>query len=340
MSGSIFLSPSQTRLVTIIAHVDHGKTTLADNLIENNGLISERLAGTLRYLDFDPEEQRRGITMHASAIGLKHLYQGNNNHKKNPASATANHNKSTPMIVHLVDSPGHADFSVEVSSALLACDGALLVVDAVEGMGARTHQVLREAFLHELVPVLVINKIDRLCCDLCLTATEAYLRLRALIENVNAAASSMLTSAKHGKEISQQEEEAWAFDPARGNVIFASALYGWGFTLQSLARSLFRRKEVSIKPMLLKQYLFGDFKIKDEKVLKWKQGSEQVPLFAQYALQPIWDLYESVAGAASAAGLGSILFADDQAWTLCYKIFNRERPETTCRQTKMNLRQS
>jgi ribosome assembly protein 1 len=127
---SIFLPPSQTRLVTIAAHVDHGKTTLADNLIESNGIISERLAGTVRYLDSDPEEQRRGITIHSSAIGLKHTVKSNSKESNN-----------TSMLIHLLDSPGHSDFSLEVTSALAACDNCLLVVDAVEGMCARTHQV-------------------------------------------------------------------------------------------------------------------------------------------------------------------------------------------------------
>ena len=105
--------------MTIAAHVDHGKTTLADNLIESNGLISERSAGTLRYLDSDPEEQRRGITMRSSAIGLQHKYTPSPKGRKEDA---------VNMIVHLVDSPGHTDFSREVSSSMLACDAAILVV--------------------------------------------------------------------------------------------------------------------------------------------------------------------------------------------------------------------
>ena len=144
--SSVFLPPEYTRLVTIVAHVDHGKTSLADNLIEHNGIISERLAGTLRYLDSDPEEQRRGITMRSSAIGLQHQFQ-----------AKGKDAKLQKHIIHLLDSPGHSDFSMEVSSALMACDSCLLVVDAVEGMAPRTHQVLREAHLHRLVPILVIN---------------------------------------------------------------------------------------------------------------------------------------------------------------------------------------
>jgi ribosome assembly protein 1 len=235
MSGtsSIFGTPAHTRLVTIAAHVDHGKTTLADNLIESNGLISERAAGTLRYLDSDPEEQRRGITMRTSAIGLSHR------HCVPPLSAVEKEPRN--MIVHLLDSPGHTDFSREVSSSMLACDGAILVVDAVEGMGARTQQVFRETETYQLTPILVINKIDRLHTDLCLSSTEAYLRIRALLETVNAAAASMVNSSqqlRQGNVVDQdwleQQEKLWTFDPASGNVIFASALFGWGFTVQSL----------------------------------------------------------------------------------------------------------
>ena len=312
--SSIFLPPEQTRLVTICAHVDHGKTTLADNLIESNGIISERLAGTIRYLDSLEEEQRRGITMRASAIGLKHKYISN----KQP--------DGQDIIVHLLDSPGHSDFSTEVSSSLQCCDGTLLVVDAVEGMCARTHQVIREAHSHQLVPILVINKVDRLCTKLCLSPIEAYLRLRNLIETINAACSAMLVSMRAdlesndeaGLDTSKQDEAEdaiWTFEPQKGNVVFASALYGWGFSVPALCRSLFRNKVLTVKPVVLKQYLFGDFKYKDGKVLKWKQDNAEEPLFAEFALQPLWEIYEGVAAAAAASGFSSELFADGRSST-------------------------
>ena len=322
MASSVFVDPEHTRLLCICAHVDHGKTTLADNLIERNGIISERLAGTIRYLDSLEEEQRRGITMRASAIGLRHNYI---------SPTPLNNSTSTGIVVHLLDSPGHTDFSTEVSSSLQCCDCCLIVVDAVEGMCARTHQVVREAHSHQLVPVLVINKIDRLCTGLCLTPTEAYVRIRALLESVNATCAAMLVSKQaednnHENEASNikkqqhnqkkkenaidEEEARWTFEPSKGNVIFASALYGWGFTIPSLARSLFRKKVLPLKPMMLKQCLFGDMKYKDSKVLKWKQGSDDSPMFAEYALQPIWEIYESIASASAACGAGSTLFAD------------------------------
>jgi len=337
MASSVFLPPSQTRLVTICAHVDHGKTTLADNLIEANGLISERLAGTLRYLDSSEEEQRRGITMRASAIGLRHNYVSNKKKKEDtpttttkPTSSSSNNNNILPIVVHLLDSPGHMDFSTEVSSSLQCCDGCLLVVDAVEGMCARTHQVLREAHHHQLVPILVINKVDRLCTNLCLSPTEAYLRLRSLIESINATCSAMVTSSLVVSNLRDEDvTEQWTFEPGKGNVIFASALYGWGFAIPSLARSLFRQKVLPIKPPILKQYLFGDFKYKNDKILKWKPDSDEPTLFAEYGLQSLWELYEGIATAAAASGAGTNLFADGRIPSSRKTISNAKITATT-----------
>jgi ribosome assembly protein 1 len=312
-------APESTRLVTIIAHVDHGKTTLADNLVESNGIISERLAGTLRYLDSDAEEQRRGITMRASAIGLRHVY--------NPPKMASSSSLPQDMVIHLIDSPGHVDFSAEVTSSLLLCDSAILVVDAVEGICARTHSLLREAYLHQLVPVLVINKVDRLCMDLGLDPTEAYVRIRELIESMNAVCASMLNSAANEAEVDStyhtseknnlddKRASFWNFDPIKGNVVFASALHGWGFTVPTLARSLFKSKTIPMKPPLLRQYLFGDFKYNTEtnKVLKWKQSGNSTgePMFAEFALAPLWEIYEGISQAAASVGLKSELFANN-----------------------------
>jgi len=308
--------PSSTRLLTIVAHVDHGKTTLADSLVESNGIISERLAGSIRYLDSLEEEQKRGITMRCSAIGLRHRYC------PNPKAEAQN------VVVHLIDSPGHVDFSAEVTTSLLACDGALLVVDAVEGMCARTHNILREAYAAQLVPVLAINKVDRLCTDLGLGCNEAYMRLRELIESVNAASAAMIRSAralggdgddikgnesKDAKAEDEEEEEGlWNFEPAKGNVAFCSALHGWGFTVPALARSLFRTKTVPIKPPVLRQYLFDDVKYrhKDGRAIKWKReqsraDDENMTMFSEFALRPLWDAYEGVATAAACINVGS-----------------------------------
>jgi len=332
MSSALLPPPSQTRLVTIVAHVDHGKTTLADNLIESNGIIGERLAGTIRYLDFDEEEQRRGITMRTSTIALRHFYTpvgGNNNKEKKKKKKK----ERETMVVHLLDSPGHVDFAPEVTTSLLLADTALLVIDVVEGMCARTHSILREAHAHSMKPILIINKMDRLCGELRLSLKEAYVRIRALLESVNAVCANMVmrsklerleqqqqqsssTSATASKvNINAQDEEEeedeetqlWTFSPSSNNVIFASALHGWGFTIPSLARHLFKTKVVQVKPLVLKQLLFDDnvkYRHTDHKVLKRKKNTndeEDLNLFEEFALKPIWDIYECVGGVALTA---------------------------------------
>ena len=346
---SILPSPSCTRLVTITAQVDHGKTTLADSLVEHNGIISERLAGDMRFLDSMEEEQRRGITIRSSAIALKHSFVKKKNSEKKE------------MVIHLIDSPGHVDFSMEVSSALQICDGALLLVDVVEGMCARTQSILRESFAQRLVPILVINKIDRLCTDLGLNVNEAYLRIRSVIESVNAAASAMIRSDKakqmahndDSNSSSQDQEEGeedelaqiWSFDPSKGNIVFTSAIYGWGFTIPSLAKSLFKYKIIpQYKPPVLRQYLFGDFKYNSStgKVLKWKQNAaaddNNVAMFAEYGLKPLWQCFTGVSMATMSLGMTSVFFTSNQYQLQQQDTRNNDHNKGTKKQSDVKIK--
>jgi len=112
------------RNVSIVAHVDHGKTTLADCLISSNGIINKKQAGHLLLLDDRLDEQDRGITMKASSIALLHR----------------------DHLINLIDSPGHLEFYSEVSAALRVTDAALLVVDTVEGVSSQTYRVLNQLY--------------------------------------------------------------------------------------------------------------------------------------------------------------------------------------------------
>nr|XP_056721706.1 elongation factor-like GTPase 1 [Euleptes europaea] len=289
------------RNICILAHVDHGKTTLADCLISSNGIISSRLAGKLRYLDSREDEQIRGITMKSSAITL--LF-GKDDQE---------------YLINLIDSPGHVDFSSEVSTAVRLCDGCIVVVDAVEGVCPQTHAVLRQAWLENIRPVLVINKIDRLIMELKFTPQEAYSHLKNILEQVNAITATLFTSkvleerAEKDTETQLTSDSAhrdqvydWSaglectddshlyFSPDQGNVVFASAIDGWGFGIEHFAK-LYSQK-IGIKPSVLLKTLWGDYylNVKAKKIMKSDQSKGKKPLFVQLVLDNIWSLYEAV----------------------------------------------
>nr|XP_046243837.1 elongation factor-like GTPase 1 isoform X2 [Scatophagus argus] len=294
-------NPANIRNLCILAHVDHGKTTLADCLVASNGIISSRLAGKLRYLDSREDEQIRGITMKSSAISLHYRH------------------RDQEYLLNLIDSPGHVDFSSEVSTAVRLCDGAIVVVDAVEGVCPQTQVVLRQAWLENIRPVLVINKIDRLIVELKLTSQEAYTHLQKILEQVNAVTGTLFTSkvledrAEKEKE-EEKESEAlsgdqvydWSagleetddshlyFSPDQGNVVFASAIDGWGFSIQQFAHIYSQR--MGIKAEVLLKTLWGDFYLnaKAKKIMKGAQAKGKKQLFVQLVLDNIWSLYDAV----------------------------------------------
>ncbi|GCB61732.1 hypothetical protein scyTo_0009393 [Scyliorhinus torazame] len=289
------------RNICIVAHVDHGKTTLADSLIANNGIISNRLAGKLRYMDSREDEQLRGITMKSSSISL-HFSMDDQEY-----------------LINMIDSPGHVDFSSEVSTAVRVCDGAVVVVDVVEGVCPQTQAVLRQAWLENIRPVLVINKIDRLIIELKLTPLEAYIHLQKILEQVNAVTGSLFTSkvledraemevtekpcsdSKSSEHIydwsaglEETDDSHLYFAPEQGNVVFGSAIDGWGFRIEQFVQMYSQKMGINAEVLL--KTLWGDYYLntKAKKIMKGAQAKGKKPLFVQLVLENMWSLYEAV----------------------------------------------
>jgi ribosome assembly protein 1 len=300
------------RNICILAHVDHGKTTLSDSLLASNGIISERLAGKVRYLDSREDEQERGITMESSGISLSFQVITNiiNNETKRVEL------QKEDYLINLIDSPGHIDFSSEVSIASRLCDGALVLVDVVEGICTQTHTVLRQAWDENIRCIIVFNKIDRLITELRLTATEAYVHIRNLLEQINAIIGSFYVGGvmeednlkrenKKGKddndgenenEWDEEKEKEIFFSPEKGNVIFASAIDGWAFRIDSFAKIY--AKKLGMKEANLMKCLWGDYYLdpKTKMVIGYKhlKGRNLKPMFVQFILDNIWTIFEAV----------------------------------------------
>jgi ribosome assembly protein 1 len=213
------------------------------------------------------------------------------------------------FLINLIDSPGHIDFSYEVSTASRLCDGAVVLVDAVEGVCSQTVTVLRQTWIEKLKPLLVINKMDRLITELKMSPAEAHSHLSKLVEQVNAVmgsfyqgermeddlrwrekmeerlnavadektTSSITDDSPDGidttntpAEYEEKDDEGIYFAPEKNNVIFGSAVDGWAFTVKQFA-GLYERK-LGIKRAILEKVLWGDFYLdpKTKRVLSSK----------------------------------------------------------------------
>ncbi|PKS13282.1 hypothetical protein jhhlp_000053 [Lomentospora prolificans] len=323
--ASLQNNADDVRNICILAHVDHGKTSLTDALLATNGIISPKLAGKIRYLDSRPDEQLRGITMESSAISLYFSMLKRTSPEAEPIPKE--------YLVNLIDSPGHIDFSSEVSTASRLCDGAIVLVDAVEGVCSQTVTVLRQVWIEKLKPLLVINKMDRLVTELQMTPEEAYQHLSRLLEQVNAvlgsffqgdrmeedlnwrenmerrvAAKGAQTAAQSGDPLDSQYEETndedLYFAPEKNNVIFSSAIDGWAFTVRQFS-GLYEKK-LGINRANLQKVLWGSFYLdpKTKKLLgaKHLRGRALKPLFVQLVLEPIWTVYKATTGGPNGKG--------------------------------------
>jgi len=197
-------NPERIRNTSIIAHVDHGKTTLSDSLLAAAGIISEQVAGQKLFLDSWELEQKRQMTVFASNISLVHTYKG------------------VDYLINLIDTPGHIDFSGNVTRSLRAVDGALVVVDAVEGPMTQTETVLMQALRERVKPILFINKVDRLIRELKLTPDEIQKKFARIIMRINSIIE---------KYAPPEHKKDWQVKVEDGRVAFGSALHKWGLNL-------------------------------------------------------------------------------------------------------------
>ncbi len=208
--------PEFIRNISTIAHIDHGKTTFSDNLLAGAGMISKELAGEQLFMDFDEEEQKRGITIDAATVSMVHEYEGKE------------------YLINLIDTPGHVDFGGDVTRAMRAVDGAIVLVDAVEGTMPQTETVLRQALRENVRPILFINKVDRLINELKLTPQDMQIRLGAVIDKVN----------KLIKGMKPEKYEELKLDAALGKVAFGSALNNWAISVPFMKKTGIGFKEV------------------------------------------------------------------------------------------------
>ncbi|KAM4808377.1 elongation factor 2-like [Rhinophrynus dorsalis] len=213
---------SNIRNMSVIAHVDHGKSTLTDSLVCKAGIIASARAGETRFTDTRKDEQERCITIKSTAISLYYELS------ENDLSFIKQCKDGSGFLINLIDSPGHVDFSSEVTAALRVTDGALVVVDCVSGVCVQTETVLRQAIAERIKPVLMMNKMDRALLELQLEPEELYLTFQRIVENVNVIIST------YGEGESGPMGNIM-IDPVIGTVGFGSGLHGWAFTLKQFA---------------------------------------------------------------------------------------------------------
>ncbi len=267
------------RNMSVIAHVDHGKSTLTDSLIGAAGIIAGSKVGEARFTDTRQDEQDRCITIKSTGVSLFYELP---EHIPLPKGS-----ESREFLINLIDSPGHVDFSSEVTAALRVTDGALVVVDCVEGVCVQTETVLRQALGERIRPVLMVNKMDRALLELQLEQEEAYQSFAKTIESAN-----VIISTYHDEALGDVQVY-----PEKGTVAFGSGLHGWGFTLSRFAAMY--AKKFGVEKEKLMARLWGD-NFFDAKAKKWKKSpvsDEGKPLkraYCQFVLDPIYKLFQSI----------------------------------------------
>jgi len=273
--------PTNVRNMSVIAHVDHGKSTLTDSLVSKAGIIASAKAGEARFTDTRKDEQERGITIKSTAISM--YFSMTEEDIKEIKQET----KGTEFLINLIDSPGHVDFSSEVTAALRVTDGALVVVDCVEGVCVQTETVLRQSLAEKIKPVVIINKVDRALLELQVQKEDLYQSFQRTIESVN-----VIISTYYDKSLGDLQVYA-----EKGTVAFGSGLHGWAFPLRQFAVRYSKKFGVDREKMM--QRLWGEnyFNTATKKWSKTGQDENGKPLeraFCTFVLDPIFKLFDAI----------------------------------------------
>ena len=210
-------TPKKIRNIAICAHIDHGKTTFSDNLLAGAGMMSEALAGKARTLDFHADEAERGITIDSASVSMVHKLEDED------------------YLINLIDTPGHVDFSGDVTRAMRAVDGAIVLSCASEGIMPQTETVLRQALRERVKPILFINKVDRLIREIKLTPEEMQERFIDIINSVNKLIANIAEPEFKNK---------WQVSVANGSVAFGSAFHNWALSIPYMQKKGITFKEV------------------------------------------------------------------------------------------------
>jgi len=271
------------RNMCVIAHVDHGKSTLTDSLVAAAGVIAVEAAGDMRLTDTRQDEQDRCITIKSTGISLSYqmptemLEKGKKEHSLQYDGET--------FLINCIDSPGHVDFSSEVTAALRITDGALVVVDCVEGVCVQTETVLRQALSERIKPVMTVNKLDRCFLELMLDGEEAYVNFQRVIENANVIMATYMDERMGDVQVY----------PYKGTVSFSAGLHAWAFTLTTFSQMYAAKFGVTIEKMMDK--LWGDNYF-DPKTKKWTKKPTDSPTCKRGFVQFIYDPIKTVIDAA------------------------------------------
>ncbi|KAG8912497.1 Elongation factor 2 [Tulasnella sp. 417] len=286
--------PTNIRNMSVIAHVDHGKSTLIGSLVGSKaGIVGPALADAMNTR---PYADDRGITTKSTAISM---YSEVN---KEEVSAIKQKTDGNEFLINLIDSPGHADFSSEVTAALRVTDGALVVVDCVEGVCVQTESVLRQALTERIKPVVIINKVDRALLELQVANEDLYQWFCRTIESVN-----VIISAYHDEALGNVQVY-----PDKGTVAFGSGLHGWAFTLRQFATRYAKKFGVDKEKMMTR--LWGDNYF-NPATKKWSakattgDGKQLERAFNLFVLDPIVKIFDTV-----------MYFKKEDIHTICAKL--------------------